>query len=60
LEPRRAKLTRGKNREVHTISACAGGTAANERGADVLPLRQKNGSKIDYCRCPTHTPRLLR
>ena len=36
----------------------AGGTAARGRGADVLPVRQRNCSKIDYCYCPRHWPHL--
>lgn len=26
--------------------------------ADVLPVRQRNYSKVDYCKCPRHQPRL--
>jgi len=34
-------------------------TAAKEGSArDVLPVRQKNYSKVDYCNCPRHLPHL--
>ncbi|PXX19751.1 hypothetical protein C7399_102176 [Paraburkholderia tropica] len=39
----------------------AGKTAAERKGsADVLPVRQRNCSKIDYCYCPRRQPLLLR
>jgi hypothetical protein len=37
----------------------AGMTAAKEESArGVVPVRQKNCSKIDYCNCPRHMPHL--
>jgi len=30
------------------------GRRLKERSADVLPVRQRNCSKVDYCRCPRH------
>ncbi|AJX33264.1 Uncharacterised protein [Burkholderia oklahomensis] len=32
----------------------------NEKGADVLPFRRENCSKIDYCKCPRRMPLLWR
>jgi hypothetical protein len=29
-----------------------------DESADVLPVRQRNCSKVDYCRCPRLQPRL--
>jgi hypothetical protein len=36
----------------------AGRTAAQGRGAGVLPVRQPNYSKIDNCYCPRHQPQI--
>ena len=51
---------------VYTYSRCTGGiycgahrlpvgkTAARESSADVLPVRQRKTSKVDYYNCPRH------
>jgi hypothetical protein len=36
------------------------GRRLKERSADVLPVRQRNCSKVDYCRCPRHKPHFVK
>src|SRR5476651_2072060 len=36
----------------------AGKTVAKESSANVLPVRQRKTSKVDYYKCPRHWPRL--
>jgi hypothetical protein len=50
--------------EVHgniamTRTVClSAGRRLEKAGADVLPVRQRFDSKVDYCKCPRQKPRL--
>ncbi len=46
-----------KRTAARTVCLLAG-RRLGEESADVLPVRQRNFSKVDYCRCPRHSPHL--